>query len=479
MACILRPGVRAWTNGQLPFTIRKTGFTPQALKHINDAIEHWNTKTDWNIFPRNTHTHYVQFRVGNACSSEVGRVGGRQVINLSNGCGFGGAVHEIAHAVGFEHEHSRRDRDNHVVAMTERVGPNHVHNFARVRASKYLDYGLYDYGSIMHYDGVSFLRPKRHNWSDGWSNVHFYSISGETYLFMLKTRSGVVHGHRMDAAVGVDREIQRFDWTSGWTTSETFTVGNSTYLFLLKYKNGVVHIHRMNDDGTVGSRVKNYDWSDGWSTAEFYRVGGQNYLFLLKYNGGVVHIHRMNDDGTVGSRVKKYNWSDGWSSAKFYRVGGRDYLFLLKYSGGVVHIQRMNDDGTVGSRVKNYDWSDGWSSVRFFSVGGKVYLFLLKAGNGVVHIHRMNDDGKVGSRVDTRDWSSGWTSTEFYSVGGDVFLFLLKRSSGIVHIHKMRSDGKVGRELLLTPEITMYAPQSIGQRSGLSPGDIAAANARI
>jgi len=479
MACILKPGVQAWTNRQLPFTIRETGFTNGALHRINAAVEHWNTKTKWRVFARTTQNNYVQFRVGDECSSPIGRQGGRQPITLSNNCKFGAAVHEIGHAVGFDHEQCRRDRDNHVIVMTERVAPDKVHNFARVRASRYLDHGLYDYGSIMHYGRASFLRRKRYNWSSGWSNVRFYSIAGETYLFLLKTGNGVVHGHRMDAAIGVSREIQRFDWTSGWTTTEMFTAGNSTYLFLLKYKNGIVHIHRLNDDGTVGNRVKSYDWTSGWSSAEFYRVGQQNYLFLLKRSSGVVHIQRMNDDGTVGSRVKKYDWTSGWSSAKFYRVGQQSYLFLLKYTNGVVHIQRMNDDGTVGSRVKSYDWTSGWSSVRFFSVGGKVFLFLLKEGNGVVHIHRMNDDGTVGSRVDRHDWSDGWTSTEFYTVDGAVFLFLLKRSSGIVHIHAMRNNGRVGSELLVTPRITIYSPQAIGQRLGLSPGDIAAANARV
>ena len=178
MACILRPGVRAWTNGQLPFTILETGFTPRALQRINAAVKHWNTKTNWHIVPRTKETNYVQFRVGDECSSSVGRQGGKQMVTLSNNCTFGAAVHEIGHAVGFDHEQCRRDRENHVIVMTERVEPDMVDNFARVRASRSLDHGRYDYDSIMHYGKVSFLRRKRHNWKSGWSNVRFYSIGG-------------------------------------------------------------------------------------------------------------------------------------------------------------------------------------------------------------------------------------------------------------------------------------------------------------
>ena len=431
MACILRPGIRAWTNGRLPFTIRATGFTAGALARINNAIAHWNTNTNWQLSARTTQTNYVQFRIGDGCSSPVGRQGGRQAVNLSNNCSFGAAVHEIGHALGFHHEQNRRDRNNHVIVMADRVEPDRVGNFTRISASSYLDHGPYDYGSIMHYGRRGFLRRKRYDWSSDWSNVRSYSIAGETYLFMLKTNDGVVHGHRMDAALGVGREIQRFDWSSGWTTTETFTAGTSTYLFLLKQNGGTVHTRRLNNDGTVGSRVDTKDWSNGWTTTEFWRRGASTFLFLLKRSSGVVHIHRMNANGRVGTRIATHDWSSGWSSAKFYRVGGQNYLFLLK------------------------------------------------ASNGTVHIHRMNNNGTVGSRVDTRDWSNGWTSTEFYTVGGTVFLFLLKRSSGIVHIHAMRNNGRVGNELLLTPPINIFAPQAIGQRGGLSPGDIAAANDRL
>ena len=46
----------------------------------------------------------------------MGRIGGKQRLNLGLGCaGVGIALHELLHALGFLHEHNRPDRDNYVI----------------------------------------------------------------------------------------------------------------------------------------------------------------------------------------------------------------------------------------------------------------------------------------------------------------------------------------------------------------------------
>ena len=60
------------------------------------------------------------------CSSYVGRIGGRQTISIGNSdgsitCKHGNIVHEIAHALGFFHEHSRPDRDQYVSVLWKNV----------------------------------------------------------------------------------------------------------------------------------------------------------------------------------------------------------------------------------------------------------------------------------------------------------------------------------------------------------------------
>lgn len=60
------------------------------------------------------------------CSSYVGRIGGHQTISVGNAdqsivCKKGNIIHEIAHALGFFHEHSRPDRDDYVDVLWDNV----------------------------------------------------------------------------------------------------------------------------------------------------------------------------------------------------------------------------------------------------------------------------------------------------------------------------------------------------------------------
>lgn len=63
-------------------------------------------------------TDYIRITAGNTgCWSAVGRVGGRQDVNLQvPGCVTkkGTVIHELMHAVGFLHEQSRFERDDYI-----------------------------------------------------------------------------------------------------------------------------------------------------------------------------------------------------------------------------------------------------------------------------------------------------------------------------------------------------------------------------
>jgi hypothetical protein len=91
----------------------------------------------------------------NYCKSYVGRIGGRQEIWLGSACSTvqGSILHELLHMLGFQHMHSRPDRDNYITVDYSNVNPNYANDFIKLPwtyGASY--YGTpYDYFSVMHY----------------------------------------------------------------------------------------------------------------------------------------------------------------------------------------------------------------------------------------------------------------------------------------------------------------------------------------
>ncbi|XP_026221214.1 high choriolytic enzyme 1-like [Anabas testudineus] len=91
-------------------------------------------------------------------SSLVGRQGNVQTVSLkSEGCIYFGTVqHELIHALGFNHEQCRSDRDEHIKILLQNVIPGEEYNFNKINT---LNLGTpYDYNSVMHYGRLAFSK---------------------------------------------------------------------------------------------------------------------------------------------------------------------------------------------------------------------------------------------------------------------------------------------------------------------------------
>ncbi|MFC3908215.1 Dot/Icm T4SS effector Zinc-dependent metalloprotease LegP [Legionella dresdenensis] len=158
-----RLGGSRWRHGIIPFEISEDLPLPNKLA-ILEAVNHWQKHT-WLEFIEITSANRGKFKdyiafipaPGTTCSSYVGRLGGRQEINLSTRCTAMNTVHEIGHALGLWHEQSRTDRSNYIQIVWENIDDDHRFNFEQ-HFNDGRDFGEYDYQSIMHYGPYAFSK---------------------------------------------------------------------------------------------------------------------------------------------------------------------------------------------------------------------------------------------------------------------------------------------------------------------------------
>lgn len=104
---------------------------------------------------------YIKLHSGDGCSSRMGRSGGMQEISLQkNGClSSGTIVHELIHALGYDHMHSSADRDNYVNINYNNIRSDSVSNFDLDDPRVFSNFGTkYDLYSVMHYDKKAFSK---------------------------------------------------------------------------------------------------------------------------------------------------------------------------------------------------------------------------------------------------------------------------------------------------------------------------------
>lgn len=158
-----RIGGGHWTNGIIPFELADN------LPLINKLA----TRQAINIWQQNTHVKFVELTPenrseypdyllfiptgGTSCSSFVGKQGGAQIVSLASRCNTMSTTHEIGHALGLWHEQSRMDRDAYIIIIWDNIEEKYRYNFNQ-HLTDGLDFGDYDYQSIMHYTAYAFSK---------------------------------------------------------------------------------------------------------------------------------------------------------------------------------------------------------------------------------------------------------------------------------------------------------------------------------
>ncbi|XP_076592889.1 meprin A subunit beta-like [Chaetodon auriga] len=123
------------------------------------AFDQIRLKTCIDFKPWEDEPNYIVVIKDDGCWSYVGNQRqGNQSLSIGQWCDHLAIVeHEFLHALGFWHEQSRYDRDDHVTIVWENIEEGKEHNFLKHSSDSTTTLGtMYDYTSVMHYGKDAF-----------------------------------------------------------------------------------------------------------------------------------------------------------------------------------------------------------------------------------------------------------------------------------------------------------------------------------
>lgn len=151
-----------WHTDEIAYYFRENLANRSA---VLEAINYFNDHTPVRFYFSENEADAIYFeKAEKHCYSYLGRIGGHQPIRLSTECGVREIKHELMHALGFIHEHSRTDRDQYIEVNWQNIDPAYHNQFfvAPDSLMEPLRGTPFDYQSIMLYDPRFFAKdPKQ------------------------------------------------------------------------------------------------------------------------------------------------------------------------------------------------------------------------------------------------------------------------------------------------------------------------------
>ncbi len=272
---------RRWPGGVVYYSVSSS--LPKQYR-VYDAIAHWEANTDVRFVARTNQRNYVDFVRSSGCSSSLGMIGGRQRINLGDGCSTGNTIHEIGHALGLFHEHTRVDRDQTINVNWQNIRSGKEHNFRRAdERYSARDYtSTIDFGSIMMYSSYAFSTNGRPT---------LVRKNGSTWR---SQRSGL-------AASDIEGIQRMYFGTSG---GQIITNG----YYKVKARHSGLLLQVENSSTANGTNVS--QWSDTGGDHQVWYVeylGNDQYRFMARHSNKVLDVAYSGTE--PGTNVHQWSWN--------------------------------------------------------------------------------------------------------------------------------------------------------------------------
>lgn len=324
-----------WPDGVVYYTINANLEHPE---RVMEAMRIWSEVAPVRFVERTDQQGYVEFRRGPGCSATVGYRGRRQYVWLAQLCSLGNVQHEIGHALGLWHEHTRTDRGKYVTIDEDQLdrttGLGNI--VPLVPPPNNGVSAAYDYASIMHYSATAF------------------STTGLPGIETIPP--GMPIGQRRALSVGdIDAVVRLYDGPPPTTTITTnppglpIIVDGETYAAprAFAWDRGSTHTigvpQQYDDPEDADIRYLFGRWSDDGEREHEITVGEEatwrmaGFVQRIRYEyasadsaRGSVHIEPASDNGfytlrapvTLTAQPAEGNYFTGWSGRAQFSLSG-------------------------------------------------------------------------------------------------------------------------------------------------------------
>jgi uncharacterized protein (TIGR02145 family) len=335
---------------------------------VLQAINHWKEKTTLNFIEWTGQENYISFKLGDGTYSNLGMIGGQQEISIASNADLRMVIHEIGHAVGLIHEHSRAKRNDYIDIKWSNIKLNMWSNFIiEDRKNQISQYDDFDFYSVMLYPCFSdasvaknpskpIITKRDDTFWNSRSNLSQGDINTIKFLYPPINQTGTFTDSR-DGHVYKTIKIGNQTWMAENlaylpSVSPSSSVSNTDpYYYVYDYQGINVAAAKQNANYTTYGVL--YNWPaakaacpPGWhlpTDAEWTAL--ENYLIANGYNydgtttgnkiakslAATTHWNTYSETGTIGNNLSLNNKSGLSALPGGYRYGNGNFYDVGNY----------------------------------------------------------------------------------------------------------------------------------------------------